>query len=81
VGRGELPTNGFMSSVHWSIADTGVSDPEVASDRAPSVALYTESDDATMEIWPHSYEAMYTVRVPLFPATCLSYKSSEMLHK
>lgn len=79
VGRGELPTDGFMSSVHWSIADTGVSDPEVASDRAPSVALYTESDDATMEIWPHSYEAMYTVSLMEnddFPDTAPSEESS-----
>lgn len=61
VGRGALPTNGFLSSVHWSIADTGVSDEEVATDRAPSVALFTESDESTTQMWPHHFEAMYTI--------------------
>lgn len=63
MGRGALPTDGFLSSVHWSIAESGVSDPEVAADPAPSIALFTESDEGTMEIWPHSFEAMYTVHL------------------
>ncbi len=63
-GRGALPTNGFLQSAHWSIADTGVSDPAFATDPAPSVALFTESDPSTLAIWPHKFEAMYTVRLP-----------------
>lgn len=41
---------------------TGVANPEVARDPAPSVALWTESDESTLELWPHKFEAMYTVR-------------------
>lgn len=39
----------------------GVADPDIAADPAPSVALWTESDEFTMELWPHKFEAMYTV--------------------
>lgn len=60
-GRGVLPTNGLLRRMHWSIAATGVADPDIAADPAPSVALWTESDEFTMEIWPHKFEAMYTV--------------------
>ena len=62
-GRGVLPTNGILRRAHWSVADTGCSDPALASDPAPSVALWTESDESTLAVWPHKFEAMYTVRL------------------
>ncbi len=60
-GRGSLPTNGLLRRMHWSIAATGVADPDVATDLAPSVALFAESDETTLAVWPHKFEAMYTV--------------------
>jgi hypothetical protein len=41
----------------------GVADPEIARDPAPSVALWAEADSFTLGVWPHRFEAMYTVRL------------------
>lgn len=60
-GRGVMPSNGFMRDLHWSIADTSRS-PDWAEDAAPSVALWAEHTEETASIWPHRFEAMYTVR-------------------
>lgn len=56
-----MPSNGFMRDLHWSIADTSRS-PDWAEDAAPSVALWAEHTEETASIWPHRFEAMYTVR-------------------
>lgn len=42
----------------------GVADPERARDPAPSVALWAEADSFTLGVWPHRFEAMYTVSPP-----------------
>ena len=44
-----------------SIAETGRA-PRLASDPAPSVALWAEHSPHTASLWPHRFEAMYTVR-------------------
>ena len=62
VGSGRVPTNGFLSMLHWSLADAGGSDPD-ALDPAPTVVLEAESTEATYAIWPYHFRASYTVRL------------------
>ena len=62
VGNGRVPTNGFLSMLHWSLADAGGSDPD-ALDPAPTVVLEAESTEATYAIWPYHFRASYTVRL------------------
>ncbi|KAL3160522.1 hypothetical protein ABBQ32_010826 [Trebouxia sp. C0010 RCD-2024] len=57
-----MPTDGFLKDWHWSVVETTRS-PEFAEDPAPSVTLLAESDEATMEIWPHKFAALYTVQL------------------
>ncbi len=61
MGSGRVPTNGFLSMLHWSLADAGGSDPD-ALDPAPTVVLEAESTEATYAIWPYHFRASYTVR-------------------
>ena len=45
-----------------SIAQTGCA-PRWATDPAPSIALWAEHSPDTAALWPHRFEAMYSVRV------------------
>ena len=66
-----LPTDGFLKDLHWSVAEAGHS-PIWAEDPAPQVTLIAESNDATLAVWPHQFEASYTVRlgVVLYSMSC-----------
>ena len=55
-----LPTDGFLSDCHWSVAQTAQS-PPLGVDRAPQVTLVAESDEDTLQMWPHQFSASYTV--------------------
>ncbi len=55
-----LPTDGFLQDCHWSVAETAQS-PPLGVDRAPQVTLMAESDESTLQIWPHRFYAAYTV--------------------
>ncbi|CAL8465383.1 g4919 [Coccomyxa elongata] len=60
VGSSTIPTNGLLSRMHWSLAETGVSDPDIL-DPAPTAVFATESDESTYAIWPFHFVAIYTV--------------------
>lgn len=59
-----MPTDGFLKHFDWSVVETTRS-PDFAEDPAPSVTLMAESDDTTLEIWPHKFTALYTVSLIL----------------
>ncbi|KAK9805629.1 hypothetical protein WJX72_009001 [[Myrmecia] bisecta] len=59
-GRGQLPADGFARELHWSLYET-VRSPLFATDPAPTVSLIAEEDDDTLQVWPHRFQAMYTV--------------------
>ena len=56
-----LPTDGFLQDIHWSVADSAQSGP-LGIDPAPEITLFAESDDHTLQMWPHHFRAQYTVR-------------------
>ena len=56
-----LPSNGFLNHLHWSICSSSA---QPGSDPQPSVSLEAESDDSTLELWPHHFSAIYTVGFP-----------------
>lgn len=62
--RGLLPADGFLRFQHWSLVDAYIGAPD-AEDPAPTVVLYSESDDSTRELWPFEFEAFYTVSLGL----------------
>ncbi|DBA82477.1 hypothetical protein WJX79_005540 [Trebouxia sp. C0005] len=57
-----LPTDGFLKDCHWSVAETAQS-PPLGVDRAPQVTLVAESDESTLQMWPHRFYAAYTVQL------------------
>jgi len=66
------PTDGFLRHLHWSIYATGVADggggdasPPPCADPAPSVCLVARDTAATRAVWPHAFEAVYTVSLML----------------
>jgi hypothetical protein len=61
VGARDVPSNGFLSGLHWSLIATGVS-PETAPDPAPTAIFAAEWDEETYAMWPHRWAAVYTVR-------------------
>ena len=75
-----LPTDGFLQDCHWSVAETAQS-PPLGVDRAPQVTLMAESDESTLQIWPHQFYAAYTVSphaimlVNAFAESCLQRHS------
>ena len=60
-GSSGVPANGFLSHLHWSLVATGVS-PEDAYDPAPTAMFAAEWDEDTYSVWPHRFNALYTVR-------------------
>jgi D-hexose-6-phosphate mutarotase len=60
VGSSSVPTNGLLNRMHWSLLGTGVTGLD-APDPAPTAVFATESDDATYELWPFHFQAIYTV--------------------
>ena len=56
----ELPQNGFMDKMQWSLADSSIG-PTSAEDPAPHVTFVTRSNEQTMKLWPHQFEASYSV--------------------
>ena len=67
VGPGRQMKGGFMQDLHWSVVDSAVSAAYVegdAEDPAPSVVLHAQDDPWTMSIFPHEFEALYTVSMP-----------------
>ncbi len=59
MGRG-----GFMQDLHWSVVDSAIAHTFVdgnADDPAPSVVLHAQDDPWTMSLFPHEFEALYTV--------------------
>ncbi|KAK9867589.1 hypothetical protein WJX84_000523 [Apatococcus fuscideae] len=68
VGVGRLPRGGFMGDLHWSVVDTAISPgfaEGTAEDPAPSVVLHAQDDPWTMSMYPHEFEALYTVSLML----------------
>ena len=61
VGSGAVPSHGFLSRLHWTLVETGVSPPH-APDPAPTAVFAAEWDDDTYAMWPHRFGAIYTVR-------------------
>ena len=61
VGNGQVPTNGFLNHLHWTLVDAGGSDPEANPDPSPTVVLETESTVDTYALWPYHFRASYTV--------------------
>lgn len=49
-----------MQHAHWSLLDSSQSGP-LGWDPAPQVTLFAESDEETLEIWPHEFQAAYSV--------------------
>lgn len=72
VGAGRLPRGGFMSDLHWSLVDSAIAPGYMdgdTEDPAPSVILHAQDDPWTLSMFPHEFEALYTVCVlPLPPA-------------
>ena len=62
VGTSQVPADGFLNNLHWTLAHTAVSDPEEAQDPAPSASFLVTDDPSTRAVWPHCFEAMCTVR-------------------
>lgn len=56
----ELPQHGFMDKMQWSLADSSIG-PKSAEDPAPHVTFVTRSNEQTMKLWPHQFEASYSV--------------------
>ena len=53
-----------MGDLHWSVVDTAISPgfaEGTAEDPAPSVVLHAQDDPWTMSMYPHEFEALYTV--------------------
>lgn len=63
VGNGRVPTNGFLSHLHWTLVDAGPTDPD-SMDPSPTIVLETESTEETYAVWPYHFRALYTVRPP-----------------
>ena len=61
VGSGAVPSNGFLSRLHWTLVETGVTPPH-APDPAPRAVFAAEWDADTYAMWPHRFGAIYTVR-------------------
>lgn len=61
-----MPTDGFLKHSHWSVMEATRS-PDFAEDPAPSITLLAESDETTMEVWPHQFAAFYTVSLVNHP--------------
>ena len=59
-----LPTNGFLQDCHWDLVASEQSGP-LGWDPAPSVTLFTQSDEDTLRVWPHHFEAAYSVSLVL----------------
>lgn len=59
------------------MAETAQS-PLWAEDPAPQVTLVAESDEETLAIWPHQFEARYTVSVVCFSALGLPKLLADM---
>ena len=59
-----------------SIAETGRA-PRWASDPAPSVALWAEHSPDTASLWPHRFEAMYSVR----DSACMQIFTASVWHQ
>lgn len=74
VGSSTVPTNGLLSRMHWSLAETGVSDADTL-DPAPTAVFATESDESTYAIWPFHFVAIYTVlaMLPVFVLKCCMF--------
>ena len=71
-GGGSFPTapaDGFLRHLHWSLYATGAAsageDGPGAPDPAPSVCLVARDTAATRAVWPHRFEAVYTVSLML----------------
>lgn len=80
-GGGSFPTtpsDGFLRHMHWSIYATGVADggggggeggdgapAALSADPAPSVCLVARDTAASRAVWPHAFEAAYTVSLML----------------
>jgi len=60
VGNGRVPTDGFLSHLHWNLVDAGGSAPD-AEDPCPTVVLEAESTQETYAVWPYHFTAIYTV--------------------
>lgn len=68
-GVGPLPTHGFLQDLHWSVVQTAWREPEDvaagseqdALDWRPTISLYAETDEEWAKVWPHRFEALYTV--------------------
>jgi len=60
VGNGRVPTDGFLSHLHWNLVDAGGSAPD-AEDPCPTVVLEAESNQETYAVWPYHFTAIYTV--------------------
>ena len=56
----ELPQHGFMDKMQWSLADSSLG-PQSAEDPSPHVTFVTRSNEQTMKLWPHQFEASYSV--------------------
>ena len=64
VGVGRLPRGGFMSDLHWSLADSAIAPGYLdgdTEDAAPSIVLHAQDDPWTLTMFPHEFEALYTV--------------------
>ena len=78
-----LPSNGFLNHLHWSICSSSA---QPGTDPQPSISLKVESDDSTLELWPHHFSAVYTVgppapnsTSPLLLSTCGKSQAATLL--
>ena len=76
VGNGRVPTDGFLSHLHWNLVDAGGSAPD-AEDPCPTVVLEAESTQETYAVWPYHFRVTYTVSCTLGPGMVLAYALQE----